>query len=68
MTDADHAPVPSGSGDLLLTDDHVGLMDRPEHEFGGSWTEIKLDAVADYLGFYTRALQAKLSPATAFET
>jgi three-Cys-motif partner protein len=41
---------------------------RAEHRFGGSWTEIKLNAVADYLGFYTRALQSAPSPNDPFET
>lgn len=27
-----------------------------DHEFGGAWTEIKLDAVEEYLRLYTRAL------------
>lgn len=39
-----------------------------EHRFGGGWTEIKLNAVADYLKFYTRALQARPSPENPFET
>lgn len=30
-----------------------------EHEFGGSWTEVKLDAISDYLSFYTAALRYK---------
>ena len=41
---------------------------RTEHRFGGSWTEIKLNAVADYLGFYTRALQTAPTPNDPFET
>lgn len=41
---------------------------RTEHRFGGGWTEIKLDAVSDYLTFYARALQAKPSPDNPFET
>ncbi len=41
---------------------------RVEHRFGGSWTEIKLNAVADYLGFYTTALKAAPSAADPFET
>jgi three-Cys-motif partner protein len=39
-----------------------------EHDFGGGWTEVKLNAVADYLQFYTRALQAQPAPDTPFET
>jgi len=42
--------------------------DRAEHRFGGGWTEIKLNAVSDYLNFYTRALQASPSPQDPFET
>lgn len=41
---------------------------RAEHRFGGGWTEIKLNAVSDYLSFYTRALQASPSPENPFET
>lgn len=41
---------------------------RTEHRFGGGWTEIKLDAISDYLAFYTSALKAKPSPENAFET
>lgn len=39
-----------------------------EHRFGGGWTEIKLNAVSDYLNFYTKALQASPSPENPFET
>lgn len=39
-----------------------------EHRFGGSWTEIKLNAVSDYLNFYTGALKARPSPTDPFET
>ncbi|MEO6715820.1 MAG: three-Cys-motif partner protein TcmP [Novosphingobium sp.] len=39
-----------------------------EHKFGGGWTEIKLNAVSDYLNFFTRALQASPSPENPFET
>lgn len=41
---------------------------RAEHRFGGGWTAIKLDAITDYLGFYTNALKAKPSPESPFET
>jgi three-Cys-motif partner protein len=37
-----------------------------EHEFGGPWTEIKLDAIGDYLGFYTRALRTQPTPDRPF--
>jgi len=37
-----------------------------DHPFGGPWTEIKLDAVADYLKFYTSALKARPSPDRPF--
>ena len=43
-------------------------VERAEHTFGGGWTEIKLNAVSDYLNFYTRALQASPSPTNPFET
>ncbi|MFS0850072.1 three-Cys-motif partner protein TcmP [Novosphingobium panipatense] len=46
----------------------MSLTERAEHTFGGGWTEIKLNAVSDYLNFYTRALQARPSPANPFET
>lgn len=42
--------------------------ERTEHSFGGGWTEIKLNAVSDYLNFYTMALQASPSPQNPFET
>lgn len=46
----------------------MATIERPEHRFGGGWTEIKLDAVSDYLGFYTTALKASPSPDNPFET
>ncbi len=30
---------------------------RIAHRFGGGWTEVKLDALNDYLGFYQKALK-----------
>jgi three-Cys-motif partner protein len=42
-------------------------MADAEHEFGGPWTEIKLDAISDYLGFYTAALKAQPNPSRPFE-
>lgn len=42
--------------------------ERAEHSFGGGWTEIKLNAVSDYLNFYAKALQASPSPQNPFET
>jgi three-Cys-motif partner protein len=30
---------------------------KTKHEFGGPWTEIKLDAVSEYLDFYQKALK-----------
>jgi three-Cys-motif partner protein len=30
-----------------------------KHRFGGAWTEIKLDAISDYLNFYQNALKNK---------
>lgn len=41
-------------------------MTSTEHEFGGPWTEVKLDAIAEYLWFFTNALKAKPSPSRAF--
>ena len=32
---------------------------QEEHRFGGVWTELKLDAVQYYLGFFTRVLKTK---------
>jgi len=46
----------------------MAMSERIEHKFGGGWTEIKLNAVSDYLTFYTRALQASPSPENPFET
>lgn len=46
----------------------MATSERAEHRFGGSWTEIKLNAVSDYLNFYTRALQASPSAENPFET
>lgn len=43
-------------------------MERVEHRFGGSWTEIKLNAISDYLNFYTGALKASPSAGDPFET
>ena len=37
------------------------------HRFGGAWTEIKLDAVGYYLGFYTQVLKDKPLPDRPFE-
>lgn len=36
------------------------------HRFGGPWTEVKLDAISDYLQFYTAALQHKPKPESPF--
>lgn len=33
------------------------MSDKPKHQFGGPWTEIKLDAISDYLNFYQNALK-----------
>lgn len=39
---------------------NVTIMARtPKHEFGGPWTEIKLDAISEYLDFYQKALKNK---------
>src|SRR3954449_6768433 len=37
------------------------------HKFGGPWTEVKLDAIADYLGFYNGVLQHTPSRERPFE-
>lgn len=39
------------------------MVDKPKHAFGGPWTEIKLDAISEYLSFYQNALKN-----TGFET
>lgn len=46
----------------------MATTERADHHFGGSWTEIKLNAVSDYLNFYTGALKARPSPTNPFET
>ena len=46
----------------------MAKSEQAEHRFGGGWTEIKLNAVSDYLNFYTRALHAIPSPENPFET
>ena len=46
----------------------MATSESAEHRFGGVWTEIKLNAVSDYLNFYTRALQASPSRENPFET
>lgn len=33
------------------------MTEKPKHKFGGPWTEIKLDAISDYLNFYQNALK-----------
>lgn len=33
------------------------MWKKPKHEFGGPWTEIKLDAISEYLSFYQIALK-----------
>lgn len=33
------------------------MSDKPKHVFGGPWTEIKLDAISEYLNFYQKALK-----------
>jgi len=37
------------------------------HRFGGAWTEVKLDAISDYLNFYNKALRYKPRPDAPFE-
>jgi hypothetical protein len=33
------------------------MQKTPKHQFGGAWTEIKLDAISEYLDFYQNALK-----------
>lgn len=33
------------------------MVEKPKHVFGGPWTEIKLDAISEYLDFYQKALK-----------
>lgn len=43
-------------------------MAREEHHrFGGAWTEVKLEAISDYLNFYNKALRYKPRPDAPFE-
>ena len=35
----------------------VIMAKTPKHEFGGPWTEVKLDAISEYLDFYRNALK-----------
>ncbi len=42
-------------------------MSDAEHEFGGAWTELKLDAISDYLSFFTVALKNKPKPESPFQ-
>lgn len=53
---------------LLFRGTRMATITRVEHRFGGSWTEVKLNAVTDYLGFYTAALKSVPSPTDPFET
>lgn len=41
-------------------------MSNNDHEFGGPWTEVKLDAICDYLQFFNGALKNKPTPARPF--
>lgn len=49
------------AGSLMGNDRKQG-----EHRFGGPWTEVKLDAISDYLSFYTQALKQKPKPDKPF--
>lgn len=44
----------------------AGTNEPAEHPFGGAWTEVKLRAIADYLSFYTKALQYRPSAESPF--
>lgn len=37
----------------------MGTLGEQGHQFGGVWTELKLDAVHYYLGFFTKVLKTK---------
>lgn len=43
------------------------MTEDSHHKFGGAWTEVKLDAISDYLNFYSKALQYKPRPEAPFE-
>lgn len=58
----------SGCGIEIVWGIEMASTRRVEHRFGGSWTEIKLNAVTDYLSFYTQALKSVPSPTDPFET
>jgi three-Cys-motif partner protein len=51
----------TGRFDMAKTATHQG------HRFGGAWTEVKLDAVKYYLGFFTKVLASQPSPTRPFE-
>jgi three-Cys-motif partner protein len=36
--------------------DNIARMSESDHQFGGFWTELKLEAVEEYLKLYTKAL------------
>ena len=43
------------------------MPDGTDHKFGGPWTEVKLDAISEYLSFYNAALQHKPWPHKPFK-
>lgn len=45
--------------DVCVRQTPVTMANNPRHEFGGPWTEIKLDAISEYLWFYQQALKRK---------
>ncbi|MDB5429911.1 MAG: hypothetical protein JWP35_1027 [Caulobacter sp.] len=40
-----------------LAQDQDNADGSSDHEFGGHWTEVKLDAISEYLNFFTSALK-----------
>jgi len=51
----------------LAMSENTPKRSKVEHRFGGPWTEVKLDAIADYLTFFTGALRYKPRPEKPFE-
>jgi len=49
--------VQSIDGAKRKSQTHAIMAVKPKHEFGGPWTEVKLDAISEYLDFYQNALK-----------
>lgn len=54
--------------ELAVTGHSVTNSGETDHRFGGPWTEVKLNAVTDYLRFFTSALRHQPSVTSPFET